>query len=210
MLLKGANMSNKVNTTKSNEEVINTYESRGKAIASEWRKVDRRDANALKRDLTEGGLIYRTGELMNELTLEALSEGVKYVSGKRLGECSLRNIDRRRRSECLWAFENVQDILEFIKNSKKGFTSITALQLAMKKAEQPSNDDKKPLEEVSEETETDNETETETPTPPTPETKDEMKVAIETFKILNQYGLDLDKFITKLKFVQDKSKELCK
>ena len=195
---------------KSNEEVINTYESRGKAIASEWRKVDRRDANALKRDLTEGGLIYRTGELMNELTLEALSEGVKYVSGKRLGECSLRNIDRRRRSECLWAFENVQDILEFIKTSKKGFTSITALQLAMKKAEQPSNDDKKPLEEVSEETETDNETETETPTPPTPETKDEMKVAIETFKILNQYGLDLDKFITKLKFVQDKSKELCK
>ena len=203
-------MSNKVNTTKSNEEVINTYESRGKAIASEWRKIDRRDANALKRDLTEGGLIYRTGELMNELTLEALSEGVKYVSGKRLGECSLRNIDRRRRSECLWAFENVQDILEFIKTSKKGFTSITALQLAMKKAEQPSNDDKKPLEEVSEETETDNETETETPTPPTPETKDEMKVAIETFKILNQYGLDLDKFITKLKFVQDKSKELCK
>ena len=195
---------------KSNEEVINTYESRGKAIASEWRKIDRRDANALKRDLTEGGLIYRTGELMHELTLEALSEGVKYVSGKRLGECSLRNIDRRRRSECLWAFDNTKDILEFIKTSKKGFTSITALQLAMKKAEQPSNDDKKPLEEVSEETETDNETETETPTPPTPETKDEMKVAIETFKILNQYGLDLDKFIDKLKLVQDKSKTLCK
>ena len=195
---------------KSNEEVINTYESRGKAIASEWRKIDKRDANALKRDLTEGGLIYRTGELMHELTLEALSEGVKYVSGKRLGECSLRNVDRRRRSECLWAFDNTKDILEFIKTSKKGFTSITALQLAMKKAEQPSNDDKKPLEEVSEETETDNETETETPTPPTPETKDEMKVAIETFKILNQYGLDLDKFIDKLKLVQDKSKTLCK
>ena len=65
-------MTNKVKTTKFNEEVINTYESRGKAIASEWRKIDKRDANALKRDLTEGGLIYRTGELMNELTLEAL------------------------------------------------------------------------------------------------------------------------------------------
>ena len=203
-------MTNKVKTTKFNEEVINTYESRGKAIASEWRKIDKRDANALKRDLTEGGLIYRTGELMNELTLEALCEGVKYVSGKRLGECSLRNIDRRRRSECLWAFDNTKDILEFIKTSKKGFTSITALQLAMKKAEQPSNDDKKPLEEVSEETETDNETETETPTQPTPETKDEMKVAIETFKILNQYGLDLDKFIANIKLVQDKSKDLCK
>ena len=203
-------MTNEVNTTKSNEEVINTYESRGKAIASEWRKIDRRDANALKRDLTEGGLIYRTGELMHELTLEALSEGVKYVSGKRLGECSLRNVDRRRRSECLWAFDNTKDILEFIKTSKKGFTSITALQLAMKKAEQPSNDDKKPLEEVSEETETDNETETETPTPPTPETKDEMKVAIETFRILEQHGLDLDKFIQSLKTVQDTSKNLFK
>ena len=203
-------MTNKVKTTKFNEEVINTYESRGKAIASEWRKIDKRDANALKRDLIEGGLIYRTGELMHELTLEALSEGVKYVSGKRLGECSLRNVDRRRRSECLWAFDNTKDILEFIKTSKKGFTSITALQLAMKKAEQPSNDDKKPLEEVSEETETDNETETETPTPPTPETKDEMKVAIETFRILEQHGLDLDKFIQSLKTVQDTSKNLFK
>ena len=195
---------------KSNEEVINTLESRGKAIASEWRKVDRRDANALKRDLTEGGLIYRTGELMSDLTSEALSEGVKYVSGKRLGECSLRNVDRRRRSECLWAFENVQDILEFIKTSKKGFTSITALQLAMKKAEKPSNDDKQPLEEVSKETETVTKTDTDEPTIHQIQETTEMKVAIDTFKILNQYGLDLDKFIDKLKFVQDKSKELCK
>mgnify|MGYP003133174087 FL=1 len=195
---------------KSNEEVINTLESRGKAIASEWRKVDRRDANALKRDLTEGGLIYRTGELMSELTSEALSEGVKYVSGKRLGECSLRNVDRRRRSECLWAFENVQDILEFIKTSKKGFTSITALQLAMKKAEKPSNDDKQPLKEVSKETETVTETDTDEPTIHQIQETTEMKVAIDTFKILNQYGLDLDKFIDKLKFVQGKSKELCK
>ena len=195
---------------KSNKEVINTLESRGKAIASEWRKVDRRDANALKRDLTEGGLIYRTGELMSELTSEALSEGVKYVSGKRLGECSLRNVDRRRRSECLWAFENVQDILEFIKTSKKGFTSITALQLAMKKAEKPSNDDKQPLKEVSKETETVTETDTDEPTIHQIQETTEMKVAIDTFKILNQYGLDLDKFIDKLKFVQGKSKELCK
>tara|TARA_R100000773_G_scaffold26228_1_gene22836 strand:+ start:2681 stop:3310 length:630 start_codon:yes stop_codon:yes gene_type:complete len=195
---------------KSNEEVINTLESRGKAIASEWRKVDRRDANALKRDLTEGGLIYRTGELMSELTSEALSEGVKYVTGKRLDECSLRNVDRRRRSECLWAFENVQDILEFIKTSKKGFTSITALQLAMKKAEKPSNDDKQPLEEVSKETETVTKTDTDEPTIHQIQETTEMKVAIDTFKILNQYGLDLDKFIDKLKFVQGKSKELCK
>jgi len=195
---------------KSNEEVINTLESRGKAIASEWRKVDRRDANALKRDLTEGGLIYRTGELMSDLTSEALSEGVKYVSGKRLGECSLRNVDRRRRSECLWAFENVQDILEFIKTSKKGFTSITALQLAMKKAEKPSNDDKQPLEEVSKETETVTKTDTDEPTIHQIQETTEMKVAIDTLKILNQYGLDLDKFIANIKLVQDKSKELCK
>ena len=195
---------------KSNEEVINTLESRGKAIASEWRKVDRRDANALKRDLTEGGLIYRTGELMSDLTSEALSEGVKYVSGKRLGECSLRNVDRRRRSECLWAFENVQDILEFIKTSKKGFTSITALQLAMKKAEKPSNDDKQPLEEVSKETETVTKTDTDEPTIHQIQETTEMKVAIDTFKILNQYGLDLDKFIANIKLVQDKSKTLCK
>jgi hypothetical protein len=43
-------------------------------------------------------------------------------------------IDRRRRSEALWFVENEVECREFIKNSKKGFTSLTALQAAMRKA----------------------------------------------------------------------------
>ena len=80
----------------------------------------------------------------------------------------------------------------------------------MKKAEKPSNDDKQPLEEVSKETETVTETDTDEPTIHQIQETTEMKVAIDTFKILNQYGLDLDKFIANIKLVQDKSKTLCK
>ena len=43
-------------------------------------------------------------------------------------------IDRRRRSEALWFVENEVECRDFIANSKKGFSSLTALQAAMRKA----------------------------------------------------------------------------
>ena len=46
----------------------------------------------------------------------------------------LTRLIRRRRSEALWFVENEVECSEFIKNSKKGFTSLTALQAAMRKA----------------------------------------------------------------------------
>jgi len=52
----------------------------------------------------------------------------------------IHTIDRRRRSEALWFVENQAECLEFMKASKKGFTSLTALQAAMRKA----NADTKP------------------------------------------------------------------
>jgi hypothetical protein len=43
-------------------------------------------------------------------------------------------IDRRRRSEALWFVENEVACRDFIKKSKKGYTSLSALQKAMSKA----------------------------------------------------------------------------
>jgi hypothetical protein len=54
-------------------------------------------------------------------------------------EVGIANIDKRRRSEALWFYQNYDKATAFIKASKKGFTSLTALQSAMKKADK-SND----------------------------------------------------------------------
>ena len=61
------------------------------------------------------------------------------VTSARLKDVGIANIDKRRRSEAMWFFDNQDDCLEAIKASKKGFTSLTALQSAMKKADK-SND----------------------------------------------------------------------
>jgi len=56
------------------------------------------------------------------------------ISRQTLHQHNVDKIDRRRRSEALWFVENEVDCREFVKNSKKGFTSLTALQAAMRKA----------------------------------------------------------------------------
>ena len=56
------------------------------------------------------------------------------ISRQTLATYHVDKIDRRRRSEALWFVENEVECREFIKNSKKGFTSLTALQAAMRKA----------------------------------------------------------------------------
>jgi hypothetical protein len=48
-----------------------------------------------------------------------------------LKACGIHTIDKRRRAEALWFVENEVACREFIKASKKGFTSLSALQKAM-------------------------------------------------------------------------------
>ncbi len=74
--------------------------------------------------------------------LKQESEG--RIPSARLKECGINSIDKRRRSEALWFVENETEARDFIKASKKGFTSLTALQAAMRKSakadEQPEAD----------------------------------------------------------------------
>ena len=111
---------------------INTLESEGSALAEMYKK----EQTSLKKKFTQSikmdQLSYRLGKLLDTLTAEA--EGGR-IKSKRLAEVGIANIDKRRRAEALWFYQNYKKATAFIKASKKGFTSLTALQLAMKKAD---------------------------------------------------------------------------
>lgn len=107
---------------------INTLEAEGKALASIWRGIAKGNfENATKAD----GFDTRLGKLMQKLKAET---DAGRISSARLKDCNIHNIDKRRRAEALWFVENETECREFVKASKKGFKSLTALQAAMKKA----------------------------------------------------------------------------
>jgi len=119
--------------------VNNTLESEGKALATIWKGIVKGNFdNATKAE----GFDTRLGKLM--LALKA--EGGQRISTDRLKDCGINGIDKRRRSEALWFVENETACRDFIQASKKGFTSLTALQAAMKPkaAPKPKADADKP------------------------------------------------------------------
>ena len=114
---------------------LGTLETEGQAIAKELRSRDRKDANQFKRDIVNvsqfngsdknpQGLWVRLGFLMTQIE--------QNNSTKK--DCGLLKIDRRRLAEAKWFYNNLKDCQAFIAKSKKGYTSLTALQLAMSKA----------------------------------------------------------------------------
>jgi len=110
--------------------VNNTLESEGKALATIWKGIVKGNFdNATKAD----GFDTRLGKLMQKLK----AEGGERISSDRLKDCGINGIDKRRRSEALWFVENEKACRDFIANSKKGFTSLTALQAAMKPKADP-------------------------------------------------------------------------
>jgi len=105
--------------------VNNTLESEGKALATIWKGIVKGNFdNATKAE----GFDTRLGKLM--LALKA--EGGDRIASARLKDCGIAGIDKRRRSEAMWFAANETACRDFIANSKKGFTSLTALQAAMK------------------------------------------------------------------------------
>jgi len=112
---------------------IDTLESEGLALAKMYKTEVSSEKRRFNQSIKMDQLSYRLGKLMATLSAEA--EGGR-ISSARLKEVGIANIDRRRRSEALWFYQNYDNALAFIKASKKGFTSLTALQLAMKKADE--------------------------------------------------------------------------
>jgi len=119
-------------TQKIANEVItaeaNTLELEGKALAAMWKSICKADKGRFTAATKADGFDTRLGKLMQKLK----AEGGERISTDRLKDCGINGIDKRRRSEALWFVENETACRDFVQASKKGFTSLTALQAAMK------------------------------------------------------------------------------
>ena len=128
---KGKNMENSTNKTTFEDPQINTLEVEGRNLQVIWNKKQAVCKKDFKADTKSDGFDTRLGKLIRELKLESDS---RQINSQRLRDCSIHSIDRRRRSEALWFVENEKECRSFIQTSKKGFTSLTALQASMRKA----------------------------------------------------------------------------
>jgi len=120
-------MSNELNSVVAE---ISTLEAEGFALAKQWREICKADAKRFTTHTKADGFDTRLGKLMQQLKLE----GGERITSQRLKDCGIHVIDKRRRSEALWFVENEIECRQFLAESKKGFTSLTALQAAMKSA----------------------------------------------------------------------------
>jgi hypothetical protein len=121
--------------------VNNTLEAEGFALAKEYKQITKGDKARFTKATKADGFDTRLGKLMQKLK----AEGGERISTQRLKDCGIDGIDKRRRSEALWFVENETACRDFIKASKKGFTSLTALQSAMKPKADPKPKADKPV-----------------------------------------------------------------
>jgi DNA replication initiation complex subunit (GINS family) len=105
----------------------------GKALKEIWEKRITSQRRTFTSDTNAEGFDTRLGKLLQQLKASSSLDSGQ-ISRQVLTTHGLHVIDRRRRSEALWFVENEVECREFIKASKKGFTSLTALQAAMRKA----------------------------------------------------------------------------
>jgi len=122
--------------TDTNKAVLNTPELIGADLARRYKLIKAKqtkfETGEFKEHTKAGGFDTVLGHLMVLLTSETDSGRIK---SERLAECSIKHIDKRRRSEAKWFVENEVEAREFIAKSKKGYTSLSALQKAMSKAD---------------------------------------------------------------------------
>lgn len=129
------------NSAKTSNTVVGTtidaLVKEGKALGKIWKQT-----NSLKDSTKANGFDTRLGKLMQELKAQSTLDSGQ-IPTHVLRTHGIANIDRRRRSEALWFVENEVACRKFMESSKKGFTSLSALQKAMnaaakaEKVEQP-------------------------------------------------------------------------
>jgi len=115
---------------------ISTLEDAGKVLAEEYEVISKAETKRFLSSTKVDGFDTRLGKLMVELK----AEGGDRIASVRLRDCHLHLIDKRRRAEAMWFVENEDDCRKHIAESKKGFTSLTALQRAMKPSKPQAED----------------------------------------------------------------------
>ena len=133
-------MTNSATTKTTEGTTISVLVKEGKALASIWNQT-----NSLKTTLKANGFDTRLGKLLQELKAQSTLDSGQ-ISRQTLTMYGINVIDRRRRSEALWFVENEVECRDFIANSKKGFSSLTALQAAMRKAAKADDETVEPTE----------------------------------------------------------------
>lgn len=103
----------------------------GKELSNLWLKMQKAERTKFSKSVNDGGFDLRLGKLLQQLKAQTANGRISSAS---LRTASVDKIDKRRRAEALWFAENEEECKAFIKASKKGFTSLTALQAAMRKA----------------------------------------------------------------------------
>ena len=120
------------NSAKTSNTVVGTtidaMVKEGKALARIWKQT-----NSLKDSTKANGFDTRLGKLLQQLKATSTVDSGQ-ISRQALRDHGIHTIDRRRRAEALWFVENETECRAFIAKSKKGFSSLTALQAAMRKA----------------------------------------------------------------------------
>ena len=97
-----------------------------------WKSKVAAERKSFTQDTKEGGFDMRLGKLIQTLKSQAEKKG--QISRQVLTAHGIYAIDKRRRSEALWFVENHALALEVIESSKKGFTSLSALQKSIREA----------------------------------------------------------------------------
>ena len=118
---------------------INAMISEGKDLGAIWKSRLASQRRTFTNDTNPEGFDTRLGKLLQQLKASSSMDNGQ-ISRQVLTAHGLHVIDRRRRSEALWFVENEVECKEFIKASKKGFTSLTALQAAMRKSAKADNE----------------------------------------------------------------------
>jgi len=113
--------------TDTNTAVLATLELQGADIARQWKAITKGDKARFTQHTQANGFDMQLGKLMVALSVEC--EG--RIKSSRLADCGINVVDKRRRSEAMWFVNNEVEAREFIAKSKKGFTSLSALQKAM-------------------------------------------------------------------------------
>jgi len=116
---------------------ITTLEDQGKALAEQWEVITKGDKKRFDKSTKTDGFDTKLGQLMVELK----AEGGERIASQRLRDCHLHLIAKQRRAEALWFVENEDAARKFIAESKKGYTSLSALQKAFTKSNKPKAED---------------------------------------------------------------------
>jgi len=116
---------------------ISTLEDEGKILAEQYEVLTKADNKRFMSSTKTDGFDTRLGKLMVELK----AEGGERIASVRLRDCHLHLIAKQRRAEAMWFVENEDAARKLIAESKKGYTSLSALQKAFNKANKPKAED---------------------------------------------------------------------